>query len=117
VLRIGNLKMSKDALATALNCELSRYGTARDGSTFAQINIPDADDIWAAIAEFTAQKGATLLALQESRLLGQSIVDLAVMFGENFSAISVTAPSESLALLCRYGIDIQFSIYRADDSA
>jgi hypothetical protein len=115
VLRIRNVKMTKAALEYALGLELDRYETARDGSVYAQINIFDSENIWKGLSDFAHQKGATLLSLRNDGKVGSVGLDLAAMFRDAFMAISVTVPSEAAAILGRYGIEIEFSVYRTSD--
>ena len=115
VLRIRDVEITKPALELALDTELDRYETSRDGSVFVQVDIPHEADIWGALASFAEQRGPALLALQEKRLVGSVGVDLAVMFRDALMAASVTVPSEAAALFGRYGIDITFSVYRTSD--
>jgi hypothetical protein len=115
VLRLRNVNMTKVALESALGIELDRYEPARDGSEYAQIDIPHSDNIWKALVDFAHQKGPALLSLRDDGKVGSIGVDLAVMFRDAFMGISFTVPSEAAAILGRYGIEIEFSIYRASD--
>lgn len=114
--RISGVKLPEAALTIALGMEPDRYESARDGSVYAQINIPDGDDIWGSLVDFAKQNGAVLLSLRNEGLVGNVCVDLAVTFRDGPMALSVTVPSEAAAALGCCCIAIKFSVYRTSDA-
>jgi hypothetical protein len=112
VLRISEVKIAKEVLASELSMDLSRYEPERSGNGhYAQIDISDEETTWPAINACARKVGDAVISLRERGLIGLAGFDIAMELRDTAAMASVTIPSEVAALLGSYGIYIEISVY------
>lgn len=113
VIRIAGVLIPRADLEAALNLVLDRYETDRSGVTnFAQINIEEEADHWAAASRTMLQLKDKLQALSAAGSIGAISLDAAVSFHDDLMAGSTLIPSPLAYLAGQTGIDIEISVYR-----
>lgn len=118
VFRISDVRIGRTELEAALNVTLDRYEPERRGSGhYAQIDIPDAEDVWDEIVACVQKIGEPLSTLRQKEFIGAISMDVAIAFRESLATLTVTAPSNAAAIIGRYGIDIQFSVHLTSEGA
>lgn len=117
VLRIGDVAMTKSALASALQTNLDRFEPAGSGSMrYAQLQVPAENDGWNTILDWMQIIGPRIFALRQQRLIGPASIDLAVAFFADKASLSIEVPGHVAKTIGRYGIDIEFSIYLTNEN-
>jgi hypothetical protein len=116
ILRFSDVAASQAALESALGSSLDRYEPAREGPLhYAQFDIAVGNNGWEAITDCIQRIGPQMAALRQDGLIGSTTIDLAVSFDENKATLFVKLPSHAAETVGRYGIDIEFSVYRTAD--
>jgi hypothetical protein len=113
VIRIADVSIPRADLEAALNLALDRYETGRRGVTnYAQINIEEEADYWAAASRTMLQLKDKLQALSSAGSIGAISLDAALSFHDDLMAGSTLIPSPLAYLAGQTGIDIEISVYR-----
>ena len=117
VIRIPDVILSRSDLEAALGRPLDRYKQTRDNaSTFAQINIPDDQDRWAAALDCVQSISARIQRLVSENLIGSSQMDIAVAFPSSAVMRSLEIPARLVAAAGEAGLDINISVYLTSDA-
>jgi hypothetical protein len=117
VIRLGDVVIERLELAKALESELDRYGRSRDGSSnYAQISLPGDASEWQKIAQFLDEVGPRIKALIDQRLVGSASIDFAVRVKEGTWAQCFTVPATVAEKAGRHSIEIELSVYRAEET-
>jgi hypothetical protein len=96
----------------ALGRSLDRYEPPTDGaSAYAQIDIPDDRDQWAAALDCVQAVYDPIRRLVSEGLIGSPCLDVGVGFPSSALSTSLTVPAR-LAAACGTAMDIDISIYR-----
>ncbi len=112
VLRIDQITTEKAELELALGSQVERFQLRRDGSSFfAQLNIPIARSAWDDVSNFVQKFGARILALQTDRRIGSAVIDMAFPIDDRMATASIGLASHVAAIIGKFGIDLEFSIY------
>ncbi|WP_315716859.1 MULTISPECIES: hypothetical protein [unclassified Bradyrhizobium] len=116
VIRIPSATLSRDELEAALRGRLSRYESSGDGtSAYAQIDIADEPDAWAAAIGCVQSVRDTLRHLNACGRIGSPVLDIAVAFPSSLAATSLKIPAGLAAAAGQAGIGIEVSIYCTSD--
>ena len=114
VIRIANVVIPRVDLEAALDLALDRYESDRKGlSNFAQINIEEEADYWAAASRTMLQLKDKLQALSSAGSIGAMSLDAGLLFHDDLMAGSILIPSRLAHLAGQTGIDIEISVYRS----
>ena len=117
VLRIGGVTVARESLEAALGCRLDRYELVRvDGLHYAQMTVPDSDELWPATLAFIERFGVAIESLIEAKMIGGVELDLGFAWYESDFVISHSIPSSVLAALGSSRIDFRVTFYPAPDS-
>jgi hypothetical protein len=117
VIRIPGVTMSRSDLETALGVPLDRYEQPSDGAPgYAQIDIADDRDQWAAALECIQSIGARIRRLVSDNLIESSQMDIAVEFPSSAVMRSLEIPARLAAVTGETGMDIGISIYLTSDA-
>jgi hypothetical protein len=112
VIRIPDVTLSRSGLETALGLPLDRYEQRSDGTpAYAQIDIPNDQDQWAAALDCVQSIGARLQRLISENLVGSPQMDIAVGFPDSAVMKSLEIPARLAAVTGETGMDIGISIY------
>jgi len=113
VIPIANVVIPRADLEAALDLALDRSETDRKGiANFAQINIEEEADYWAAASRTMLQLKDKLRALSSAGSIGAISLDAALPFHDDLMAGSTVIPFRLAQLAGQMGIDIEISIYR-----
>jgi hypothetical protein len=113
VIRIPDVTLSRADLETALGLPLDRYEQPADSaSAYAQIDIPDGGDQWAAALDCVQSVRDPIQRLVSESLIGSPSLDVAAGFPSSALSTSLTVPARLAAAAGETGIDIDISIYR-----
>ncbi|MGJ5133841.1 hypothetical protein [Bradyrhizobium oligotrophicum] len=116
VIRIPDAALSREELEAALGGPLSRHEPSRDGtSAYAQIDIADDPDEWAAAIDCVQSVGDALRKLSVDGRIGSPILDVAVTFPSSLASTSLKIPAPLAAAAGQVGIGIEVSIYCTSD--
>ncbi|MGC2778069.1 MAG: hypothetical protein WA418_20775 [Bradyrhizobium sp.] len=116
VIRIPDAALSRAELEAALGGPLSRHEPSRDGaSAYAQIDIADDADAWAAALDCVQSVGNPIRQLVSDGRIGPPILDVAVTFPSSLASTSLRIPAPLAAAAGHAGIGIEVSIYRTTD--
>lgn len=117
VIRIPSTTLSRDELEAALRGRLSRYEPSGDGtSAYAQIDIADEPDAWAAALDCLQSAGDALRRLNADGRIKSPVLDIAVPFPSSLAATSLKVPAALAAVAGQAGISIEISIYCTCDN-
>jgi hypothetical protein len=117
VIRIPDVTLSRPDLEAALGRPLDRYEQARNSaSVYAQIDIADDRDQWAAALDCVQSIGARIQRLVSENLIGSSQMDIAVAFPSSAVMRSLEIPARLAAVTGEAGMDIGISIYLTSDA-
>jgi len=112
VIRLADVSIPRSELEAALNLVLDRYEIDPGGKTnYAQINIDEEADSWAAAYRVMLPLKDRLQALSSAGSIGALSLDAALPFRDNLIAVSTVVPSPLAQLAGQIGIDIEISIY------
>jgi hypothetical protein len=112
VIRLADVSIPRSELEAALNLILDRYDIDPGGKTnYAQINIDEEADCWAAAYRTMLPLKDKLQALSSAGSIGALSLDAALPFRDNLIAVSTVIPSPLAQLAGQIGIDIEISIY------
>lgn len=116
VIRIPNVTLSRPALETALGRPLDRYEQPTDRATgcYAQIDIPNDQDQWAAALDCVQSVREPLRRLVAENLIGTPGFDVAVGFPSSALSKSLAIPAQLAAAAGEAGMDIDISVYRTE---
>jgi hypothetical protein len=113
VIRIPGVTLPRSDLETVLGLLLDRYEQPSDRAPgYAQIDIADDRDQWAAALDCIQSIGARIQRLVSDNLIGSSQVDVALGFPSSALSTSLTIPARLAAVAGETGIDIAISVYR-----
>jgi len=112
VIRLADVAIPRSELEAALNLVLDRYEIDPGRETnYAQINIDEEADCWAAAYQIMLPLKDKLQALSSAGSIGALSLDAALPFWDNLIAVSTVIPSPLAQLAGQIGIDIEISIY------
>ncbi len=113
VIRIPRVTLSRSDLEAQLGLSLDRYELPSRGAPgYAQIDIADDRDQWAAALDCVQSIGARIQRLVSDSLVGSSCLDVAVGFSSSAISTSVVVPARLAAAAGETGLDIDISVYR-----
>jgi hypothetical protein len=113
VIRIPDVVLSRSDLEAALGRPLDRYEQPTDRtSAFAQIDIPDDRDQWAAALDCVQSVRDPVQRLICESLIGLPCLDVAVGFRSSAVSTSLAIPAQLAAATGETGLDINISVYR-----
>ncbi|GAB1716479.1 MAG: hypothetical protein NTAFB05_15210 [Nitrobacter sp.] len=113
VVRLSDVTIARSELERTLGLVLDRYEKIPGRSTsYAQIDIPEADDYWSAALNHIRSIAPVLVPLVSNESIGSMCLDVAIPFHESAMAISSTFPSPLAEVAGSLGMDIEVSIYR-----
>jgi hypothetical protein len=113
VIRIPDVTLSRSDLETALGLPLDRYEQPTDhASGYAQIDIPDGQDQWAAAVDCVRSVRDPIQRLVSERLIGSPGLDVAVAFPSSVISTSFAIPARLAAAAGEAGLHIDISVYR-----
>jgi len=113
VIRIPDVTLSRVDLETALGLLLDRYEQPTDsGAGYAQIDIADDGDQWAAALDCVQSTHDPIQRLVSKSLIGSRCLDVAAGFPSSALSTSLTVPAGLAAVAGETGMDIDISIYR-----
>jgi hypothetical protein len=117
VIRIPEVKLSRAALEAALGLPLDRYEepTSR-ASGYAQIDIPDDGDQWAAALDYVQSVLDPIRRLVSERLIGSPCLDVAVGFPSSALSTSLTIPARLAAAAGETAMNIGISVYQTGNA-
>ncbi|WP_156435760.1 hypothetical protein [Bradyrhizobium lablabi] len=96
---------------------LDRYEQPTDRvSAYAQIDIPDDQDRWAAALDCVQSIGARLQRLVSENLIESPQMDIAVAFPSSAVMRSLVIPAQLTAAAGEAGMEIGISIYLSSDA-
>jgi hypothetical protein len=113
VIRLSDVKPSREDLGAWLGCVIDRFERSRRNSGFyAQVDLADGppDEIWNRLQVLIDQTGPNLKSLRDDSAIGATVLDVGFSVGE-FAVISRSIPAEIVASLGRYGIGLEVSFY------
>jgi hypothetical protein len=117
VIRIPDVILSPSDLEAALGRPLDRYEQATDSAAaYAQIDIADDRDQWAAALDCVQSISAGIQRLVSENLIGPSQMDIAVAFPSSAVMKSLAIPARLAAVTGETGMDIGISIYLSSDA-
>ena len=117
VIRISDVILSRSDLEAALGRPLDRYEQPTDRvSSYAQIDIPDDQDRWAAALDCVQSIGARLQRLVPENLIKSPQMDIAVAFPSSAVMRSLVIPARLTAAAGEAGMEIGISIYLTSDA-
>lgn len=115
VIRIPNVTLSRSDLETALGLSLDRYEPTTDHATgYAQIDIPDDRDQWAAALDCAQSLCEPFQRLVAESLIGSPGFDVAAGFPSSALSKSLAIPAQLAAAAGEAGMDIEISVYRTE---
>jgi hypothetical protein len=120
VIRLTDVSIPQSELEATLGRALDRYEeTSEHAKNYAQIDIDEEEDYWAAVHRFFQPMKDKLQALSSAGSIGALTIDAALPFRDGVMSASAVIPSALAQLAGQIGIDIQISIYRSSspDSA
>jgi hypothetical protein len=117
VIRMPGVTVSRSDLETALGIPVDRYEQPSDRAPgYAQIDIADDRDQWAAALECIQSLGARIQRLVSDNLVGSSQMDIAVEFPSSAIMRSLEIPARLAAVTGETGMDIGISMYLTSDA-
>jgi hypothetical protein len=112
VFRFPAVAVSRDVLEAMLAMTLDSFEPLREGPlSYATINVPEEGDAWTSAVTLAQCLGPAISALVERGEMGQSCVDIAMLFHEERMTASLFIPSPVALALGRWGFHIEVSVY------
>jgi hypothetical protein len=115
VIRIPNVVLSWSDLNASLALAVDRYEASSDHAPgYAQIDIADDRDQWAAALDCVQSIRASVLRLVSEGLIGAPTLDVAIGFPCSSLSKSLTIPAGLAAVAGETGMDVHLSVYQTE---
>ena len=113
VIRIPDVALSRSDLNASLGLQVDRY-EASSGRAYAQIDIADHGDKWAAALDLIQSIRAFIPGLVSGGAIGTPSLDVAMAFPHASLSTSLTIPAQLAAAAGEAGMEVQLSVYQAE---
>jgi len=113
VIRIPDVSLSRFDLNAALGLQVDRYEASSERA-YAQINIADHGDQWAAARDRIQSIRAFIPGLVSRGAIGAPSLDVAMALPHSSLSKSLTIPAQLVAVAGEAEMDIQVSVYQTD---
>jgi hypothetical protein len=114
VIRIPDVALSRSDLNASLGLQVDRY-EASSGRAYAQIDIADHGDKWAAALDLIQSIRAFIPGLVSGGgAIGTSSLDVAMAFPHSSLSKSLTIPAQLAAAAGEAGMEVQLSVYQTE---
>lgn len=117
ILWLHGISASQDAVEKDLGSPVQWFGTRRDGSQSAQIDLTSSDSLihWDALIMAVECLGGRIAQMIQSGVIANAKLDIGVpLYFPRAVACSITIPTELCVLAGRSGIDIEVTCYATD---
>jgi hypothetical protein len=115
VIRIPNVVLSRSDLDASFGLAVDRYEPSSDHTPgYAQIDIADDGDQWAAAFDCVQSIRASIQRLVSEGLIGAPTLDVAMDFPGSWLSKSLTIPARLVAVAGETGMDVEVSVYKTD---
>jgi hypothetical protein len=112
VLRLPNVTLSQSKLEEELGCRVNRYERTDTLGAYAQVDIPDVDDMWTSSTAYLRSLGPRISRLRLDGAIGPPSLDIALRIPSDALSASSEIPAELAQHAGNAGIDIELSIYQ-----
>ena len=113
VIRIPDVALARCDLNASLGLDVDRY-EASSGRGYAQIDITNSGDQWAAALECLRSIGANIPRLIAEGSIGTPSLDVALVFPHLSLSKSLTVPADLAVAAGEAKMDVQFSVYKTE---
>ena len=113
VIRIPDVALSRSDLNASLGLQVGRY-EASSGRPYAQIDIADHGDKWAAALDLIQSIRAFIPGLVSGGAIGTPSLDVAMAFPHSSLSKSLTIPAQIAAAAGEAGMEVQLSVYQTE---
>jgi hypothetical protein len=113
VVRIPDVALSRSDLNASLGLKVDRYETSSEGA-YAQIDIADHGDQWAAALDRIQLIRALIPGLVSGGSIGRPSLDVAMALPQSSLSKSLTLPAQLVAAAGEAGMDVQLSVYQTE---
>ena len=111
VLRLLDVRASREDLEAAFGVALSRYEPYRKGpGTYAQVNFPDGADWDGVVAEMRRLGPALRLAVEQGKIVGLRL-DVGIYLPRDCFHRGLIFPSALCEALGQWGVELELSVY------
>jgi hypothetical protein len=111
-----NVSIPRSELEATLGLVVDRYeATTGSATSYAQIDIAEKTDYWAAAHRLIWLIKNKLQSLSTTGSIEATSIDAAFLFRDGFMSASALIPAAVAQLAGEIGIDIQISMYRSSD--
>ena len=113
VIRIPDVALSRSDLNALLGLQVDRY-EASSRRVYAQIDIADGGDQWAAALDHIQSLRTIIPRLISEGSIGTPSLDVAMVFPHSSLSKSLTIPADLAAAAGEAGMDVQLSVYKTE---
>jgi len=113
VIRIPNVALSRSDLNASLGLQVDRYEALHERA-YAQIDIADCEDQWAAALDRIRSIHAFIPGLISGGVIGRPSLDVAMAFSHSSLSKSLTIPAQLAAAAGEAGMDVELSVYQTE---
>ena len=114
VIRIPDVALSRSDLNASLGLQVDRY-EASSGRPYAQIDIADHGDKWAAALDLIQSIRAFMPGVVSGEgAIGTPSLDVAMAFPHSSLSKSLTIPAQLAAAAGEAGMEVQLSVYQTE---
>lgn len=114
VLWLDGISASQDAVETGLGCPVQWFGTRRDGSQSAQIDLTSTDYLihWDTLIPAVERLSGGITQMMQSGVISKARLDIGLpLYLPRTIACSITIPPELCGLAGRCGIAVEVTCY------
>jgi hypothetical protein len=113
VIRIPDVALSRSDLNASLGLKVDRYEASSERA-YAQIDIADHGDQWAAALDRIQLIRALIPGLVSGGSIGRPSLDVAMAVPQSSLSKSLTLPAQLVAAAGEAGMDVQLSVYQTE---